>query len=70
MITNFSLCPRGMFSYEMYVERSGSVGRLLIRLGIEARASGPWSPCAVSLSKILYPLLGTGSNQKDPSQHD
>ena len=28
------------------------------------------SHCFVSLSKTLYPLLSTGSNQEDPSQHD
>ena len=29
MITNFSLCSRGMFSYEIYVGHGGSVGRAL-----------------------------------------
>ena len=65
MITIFSLCSRHMFSYEIYVECSGSV-----RLGIEAGASGPGSHCVASFSKILYPLLSTGSNQGDLSQHD
>ena len=26
--------------------------------------------CIVSLSKTLYPLLSTGSNQEDPSRHE
>ena len=40
-----------------------AAAQLRVRLGIEGLLAG--SQCVVSLSKILYPLLSTGSTQED-----
>ena len=65
MLAYYTLINWPIDLYRVFVECSGSVGRVLDWFMSHCRQNH----YVVSLSKTLYLLLITGLTQEDPSQH-